>query len=73
MKRSQSQEPAAAPAAADDSAIVEILRNFHIDEPTGIPDRSTRKSFLAGDKHVVDKDTAKLWTAQGHAKLVEPD
>ena len=53
--------------------LVEIIRNFHIDEPTCVPDRSTRKSFLAGDRHVVDQTTADLWTAQGHAGIVDAE
>lgn len=67
MKRQQSQEPA--PAAV----VVEIIRNFNDREPTGVPDRTTRRSFVAGDKHVVDHATADLWTAQGHAKIVDAD
>ena len=67
MKRQQSQELAPVPV------VVEIIRNFHIDDPTGVPDRSTRKSFLAGDRHVVDQATADLWTAQGHARIVDAE
>lgn len=67
MRREKSQE--SAPVAV----VVEILRNFHINAPTDVPDRSVRQSFLAGDKHVVDKETADLWTKQGHAKVVDAD
>jgi len=67
--RTHTSEPLteAAPAAV----LVEIVRNFHINEAADVPERSTRKSFVAGDRHVVDKAVAELWAKQGHAKLVD--
>lgn len=56
------------------AVVVEILRTFEVHEPyTDGTQRSTRRTLVAGDKHVVDKATAKLWCDQGHAKVVDAD
>ena len=71
MRRPQAaQEPEAVESAG---VVVEILRNFHINAPTDVPDCTVRRFFVAGDKHVVDKETADLWTAQGHARIVDAE
>lgn len=68
------RKPQPAQEAETAAVVVEIVRTFEVHEPYADgTERSHRKTFAAGDKHVVDKATAQLWKEQGHAREVDAD